>query len=73
MDGKTELKDCFAHKLAPYPLSMFDNSIMRKTEKCKLYNYFQPMYDEPSLDNSCHVIDGGLLLHKVAWSQKKTF
>ncbi|CAH2218497.1 jg2186 [Pararge aegeria aegeria] len=73
MEGTTELKDCFAYELAPYPLSMFDNGIMRKTEKSKLYDHFQPMYDEPSLDNSCHVIDGGFLLHKVVWPQKETF
>lgn len=73
MEDKTELNDCFAYELAPYPLSIFDNSIMRKTEKSKLYDHFQPRLEELLLQDGFHVIDGGFLLHKVVWPRKETY
>lgn len=66
-----ELKSFFQYELAPYPLSMFDKSGMRKGKKSSLYDMFTPIQNSSSLltENTIYVIDGGHLLHKVVWQK----
>lgn len=63
------------YKLALYPLGLFDDGIMRKTEKSKLCEFFQAaQVSVNDLTNNCpYVLDGGFLLHTVVWMKKTTF
>ena len=69
-----ELKECFSYELASVPLSMFDEKrLMRKTKKSALYKMFNEV-EEGSIPKSAkYVIDGGNLLHCVAWPKQGTF
>lgn len=67
-----ELQCYFDYELAPYPLSLFNNTEMRKTTKSTLYECFQPTNIELS-SNFIHVVDGGYFLHRVIWQQQETF
>ena len=73
MEGMTGLKQYFAYELAPYPLSIIDNSIMRKTQKSKLYDNFKPLTNIPNVSECRYVVDGGFLLHKVVWPPGEMF
>lgn len=46
---------------------------MRKTQKSKFYDFFQPDVEKINMKNCRHVIDGGFLLHRVVWHQKDNF
>lgn len=63
------LKKCFEFELAPFPLSIMDNGILRKTNKSALLAYLDkkcPAIDVPP-PQSIFVIDEGHLLHKRVW------
>lgn len=60
-----KLKEFLCYELAPYPLSIVDNEIMRKTQTSKLYDFLVHLPEKYSLENYCHVIDGEFLLHRV--------
>lgn len=64
------LQQYLQYELAPFPLSLFNESGMRKTKKSSLYEAFSPVTD---VINFVHVIDGGYLLHRIAWRQQETF
>lgn len=66
-DSQQQFKDFFAFELAPYPLSLFDESGMRKSKKSVLYELFTPTDDNITSGDVRYVIDGGHLLHKVVW------
>lgn len=68
-----ELRDNFRHELAPYPLSLFDETGMRKNVKSDLYAFFEPDAEPTSTVNTIYVVDGGWLLHKVVWGINLTF
>ena len=69
-----ELAEYLKYELAPYPLSLFDDSGMRKTQKSALFKEFDILHSTISLgDNVCEVIDGGFLLHRVTWQRDKLF
>lgn len=68
-----EIESYFQYELAPYPLSLFDETGMRKTRKSVLYDLFEPVIPEPNLTESAIVIDGGWLLHRVVWQSKEIF
>lgn len=58
-------------ELAPFPLSIFNEAGIRKTQKSILYDNFSPLQESIrlSLENVVHVIDGGFLWHRVLWRQ----
>jgi hypothetical protein len=55
--------------LAPFPVSLFDEKGMWKTNKSALYGSFKLLPPEQEQDlhfeNGTYVIDGGFLLHRV--------
>ena len=68
-----EIEKFFEYELAPYPLSMFDETGMRKTQKSAIYNCFESMEIEIDNTNASYIIDGGYLLHRVVWDREATF
>lgn len=60
-------------ELSPYPLAIFDDVGMRKTNKSTLFKYFKPSIYEMNTSNATYIIDGGFLLHRVIWHQDDTF
>ena len=65
---QSDMKQYLQFELALFPMSIFNNGGMRKTQKSVLYDQFLAL-PKPLLDDSnlIHVIDGGFLLHKVLW------
>lgn len=64
-----ELVNYLEYELAPYPLSLFNETGMRKTKKSALYNILEESRDRVNFIDCRHVIDGGYLLHRVIWHQ----
>ena len=62
-----QLRDFLKYELAPYPLSLFEDGLMRKTQKSALYKVFKEVDDVNSQNDRYYIIDGGYLLHKVVW------
>ena len=62
-------------ELSPYPLSLFDVAGMRKSKESAMLDLFLPISDEVTDANikPCYVIDGGFLLHKIAWKKGELF
>lgn len=70
-----EIKLCFQYELAPYPLSLFKDGLLRKGVKSQLYKEFDSLVT-PSpnpINETVFVIDGGLFLHKVVWQKPATY
>lgn len=70
------LAEFFKFELAPYPLSMFNETTgMRKTKKSAIYDMFHPIDLEENLPSAddIYVIDGGFLLHRVIWQTNQTY
>lgn len=67
-----ELQEYLTYELCPYPLSLFDESGMRKGTKSSLYKLFNPA-EEEILGSCIFVIDGGYLLHRVVWHSGQSF
>ncbi|KAF2885048.1 hypothetical protein ILUMI_21125 [Ignelater luminosus] len=61
------------YELAPYPLSLLDESGMRKNQKSSIYNCFLSVNIELDTTNVTYIIDGGFLLHHVIWNREETF
>ncbi|KAI4478910.1 hypothetical protein M0802_014479 [Mischocyttarus mexicanus] len=72
IESKTDLKNYFTYELAPYPLSIFNSNVMRKTQKSEFYDCFKPI-NKLDLSECRYVVDGGFLLHKIIWPQGQTF
>lgn len=71
-----DLRECFSHELAPFPMSLFDQFGMRKTQKSSLYSLFAPCSEDGTrekITDRCHVIDGGFLLHRVHWPDGSSY
>ncbi|GBN66328.1 hypothetical protein AVEN_262006-1 [Araneus ventricosus] len=47
--------------------------MMRKSRKSVYYYLFNPVNTPTNIENARYVIDGGLLLHSVAWESKEKF
>lgn len=67
------LQQYFEYELAPYPLSLFDETGMRKNKKSSLYELLEPVDGEVDYTNVTYIIDGGYLLHRVLWNREDTF
>ncbi|GBL94407.1 hypothetical protein AVEN_7378-1 [Araneus ventricosus] len=67
-ETESELKNYFNFGLASYPLSLFyEQGMVRKSRKSVYYDLFNPMNTPSNIENVLYVIDGGFLLHRVAW------
>lgn len=55
----------FEYELAPYQLSLFDETGMRKTQKSVSYYLFTTITENVIMHGAAYVIDGGFLLHCV--------
>lgn len=70
----TDVASFFKFELAPYPLSLFDEGGMRKTQKASFFELFSDIQNiNLSQKKYSFVIDGGMLLHRVKWRQGQTF
>lgn len=67
------LDEYLKYELSPYPLAIFDDVGMRKTNKSILFKCFKPSVYEMDISNATYIIDGGFLLHRVIWHQDDTF
>lgn len=70
-----QLPKFMEYELAPFPLSLFDENGMRKTQKSAIYKCFQPIIIEFDISDDTYyfIIDGGFLLHRVVWNKGETF
>lgn len=68
IQSKNDMKNYLNYELALFPLSLFEDGCMRKTQKSTFYENFDSINELPS-DNIVYIIDGGFLLHKVVWYQ----
>lgn len=62
-----EIEFYLKYELAPYPLSLFDECGMRKTQKSLLYPLFKTLDITFNKETSEYIIDGGMLLYRVKW------
>ncbi|GBM19016.1 hypothetical protein AVEN_140977-1 [Araneus ventricosus] len=56
-----ELQKYFEFKLAPFPLSFFDERGLHKTRKSVFYDLFSTA-TEVHFTSACYVVDGGFLI-----------
>lgn len=70
---KADLENHLAYELAPYPLSIFDNGVLRKTAKSALLKLFSQETASIDKKNCVHVVDGGMLIHRVPWKLMDKF
>nr|XP_018912069.1 PREDICTED: uncharacterized protein LOC109040547 [Bemisia tabaci] len=68
-----ELKSFLSFELAPFPLSLFTEAGMRKTQKSSLYGKITPCSAVIMEKNATFVVDGGFLLHRCVWPRNSTF
>ena len=68
-----ELRTYLGYELTHYPLSLFDDSGMRKGTKSDLYSIFQQSKVDIKKESCHYVIDGGFLLHRVVWPSNVNF
>ncbi|GBP85752.1 hypothetical protein EVAR_97248_1 [Eumeta japonica] len=75
MNDTSAIKTALTYELAPFPMTLFDDKgIMRESKKSELYDVFTSSPFRLSDFTDClFVVDGGFLLHKVVWKDKKTF
>jgi hypothetical protein len=52
-------------ELAPYPLSIFEETGMRKTKKSVFHYLFSPTTEKVNLQDAVYVVDGVYLLLRV--------
>lgn len=67
-ESQDQFQDFFAYELAPYPVSLFDESGMRKSKKSAFYDLFIPTDDNVTSGDVRYVIDGG---HLLQWYGEK--
>ena len=75
LKNSTDMENFLSYELAPYPASLFQEGLMRKTQKSVLGTLLKSKVGANSIipDNSIFVIDGGCLLHTVIWPVKSTY
>uniref|UniRef100_A0A6P7GZZ5 Uncharacterized protein LOC114345123 n=1 Tax=Diabrotica virgifera virgifera TaxID=50390 RepID=A0A6P7GZZ5_DIAVI len=64
-----QLRQYFQYELAPFPMSLFSEGLMRKTAKSSIFDLFKILKNDIDIAESAFVIDGGMLLHRVRWCQ----
>ena len=69
INEKTNMKHFLQFELAPFPLAIFDEAGMRKTNKSAFCDHFNSLTDCPVNSPFIHVIDGGFLIHQIDWQK----
>ena len=68
------LEEVFQYELTPEPTSLFKDGMMRKPTKSTLRNsLLDSVPSKTGVNAEACVIDGGALLHKVAWPSSSTY
>ena len=76
--GDFNLEDVMSHELSPFPSALFEaKNILRKADKAQLAHvikdHFNNLATEPIAEVipqvEYYVIDGGSLLHRLAWKK----
>lgn len=67
-----ELRDYLKYKLMAFPLSIFNELGMRKSQKPLMYKVFNHTDINVELKNYICVVNGGYLLHRVIWPSNQT-
>ena len=73
-----EVNDLIDYELCPYPPSLFESSaFLRKAENRslqKLLLHVKKQCELPASEENvdCYVLDGGSLLHRLAWNKNST-
>ncbi|CAH1109578.1 unnamed protein product [Psylliodes chrysocephalus] len=70
--SEKDFKQFFTYELAPMPMSIYDEAGLRKNTKSTLYSLFNK-HNDFNFSDCILVIDGGMLLHKVSSTTKKSF
>lgn len=75
MNDPKIMETALLYELAPFPMALFDDKgIMRESKKSELYDALKSTaFRLSDLTGCLFVVDGGFLLHKVLWKDKKTF
>lgn len=68
-----DLTSLLEYELAPFPLALFKEGCMRKTNKASLYKVLPVVDTNINVKEAVIVIDGGFLLHRVKWQAGSTF
>ena len=75
-----EVNDLIDYELCPYPPNLIESSsFLRKAEKSQLtkaiVTYVKKQCELPASEENvdCYVLDGGSLLHRLAWNKNSTY
>ena len=60
-----------AYEMTAYPMSLFKDGMTISSDKTDLRNKVLTC-EAASTVNAIHIVDGGMLLHKVSWPKKVT-
>lgn len=72
--SEEELQTYLNFELAPYPVTLFDQGLMRKTTKSSFYDLFTQLNISVNDNNIfSYAIDGGMLLHRCKWQLDEKF
>ncbi|KYN50610.1 hypothetical protein ALC57_11948 [Trachymyrmex cornetzi] len=71
--SESDLKEFLKFELAPYLLSLFCETGMRKNKKSALMNMFTTFGNDLPDSDKKFIIDGGFLLHRVVWSTNTSY
>ena len=67
-------EEVFQYELTPEPTSLFKDGMMRKPKKSTLHNsLLDSVPSKTGINAEACVIDGGALLHKVAWPSSSIY
>ena len=72
IESKGDVKKYLKYELPTFPMPLFKNGLMRKTQKLEFYKNFTPSASEPAIENLIYFVYGVYLLHRVIWSQCET-
>ena len=71
---RSDMEDYLKHEFSKHPLTLFDRGAMRKTDKSVLsHNLKADPISASELGHKYYVVDGGHLLHIVAWPVNCTY
>ena len=74
LDFENHGRDYMAFELTAYPLSLFNETGMRKGKKSHLFSIFKPCGRKLSnIWQYSYIIDGGMLLYKIDWKVGEQF
>ena len=75
VEREADMKSYFKYELTPFPTSLFENGMMRKTAKSNLAKAIKQNIspNKPTFYQLNHILDGGALLHKRRWLPNSTY